>query len=402
MPLLEINREDCIGCEACIEVCRFGALRLNEEGKAVVNELCTACRACLDACPVDALSLPEVEWVRRPAQDVYQGIWVWIEQFQGQACPISWEMLGKGRELADAPSTSLTACVLGEGVEGIAKEAIAYGADRVFLVDDPSLSVGRTQPYARCLVYLAEMYKPEIFLLGASSRGRDLAGAVATELHTGLTADCTGLDIDPETGLLRQTRPAFGGNIMATIICPEHRPQMATVRHRVFEMPQPDPTRQGQIIHQEPLLSEDEIAAKVLDFIPQEGEVNLAEARVIVAGGAGVGGPEGFEPLRELAEVLGGAVGASRAVVDAGWIAYAHQVGQTGRTVRPDLYIACGISGAIQHLAGMRTSRIIVAINKDPEAPIFEVAHYGIVGDLFQVVPALAEAFREHLSVKDC
>ena len=402
MPLLEINREDCICCGVCIEVCPFGALRLDEDGKAVVNELCTACRACLDACPVDALSLPEVERVRRPAQDVYQGIWVWIEQFQGQACPISWEMLGKGRELADARSTSLTACVLGDGVESIAKETVAYGADRVFLVDDPSLSVGRTQPYARCLVYLAEMYKPEIFLLGASSRGRDLAGAVATELHTGLTADCTGLDIDPETGLLRQTRPAFGGNIMATIICPEHRPQMATVRHRVFEMPQPDPTCQGRIIRQEPLLSEDEIAAKVVDFIPQEGEVNLAEARVIVAGGAGVGGPKGFGPLRELAEVLGGAVGASRAVVDAGWIAYAHQVGQTGRTVRPDLYIACGISGAIQHLAGMRTSNVIVAINKDPEAPIFEVAHYGIVGDLFQVVSALAEAFREHLSVKDC
>ena len=308
-------------------------------------------------------------------------------------------MLGKGRELADVLSTSLTACVLGENVEVIAQEAIVYGADRVFLIDDPSLGACRTQPYARCLVHLALMYKPEICLLGASSRGRDLAGAVATELHTGLTADCTGLDIDPETGLLRQTRPAFGGNIMATIICPDHRPQMATVRHRVFEMPHPYPTRQGQIIRQEPLLSEGEIAAKVMDFIPQEGEVNLAEARIIVAGGGGVGGPEGFVPLRELAEVLGGAVGASRAAVDAGWIPYAHQVGQTGRTVRPDLYIACGISGAIQHLAGMRTSRTIVAINNDPEAPIFEVAHYGIVGDLFQVVPSLTKALREHLVV---
>lgn len=397
MALLQIIREECIGCGACVEACPFGALSLDAEDRAVVNEQCTACRACLDACPVDALNLPEVERVLRPGQDTHQGVWVWIEQFQGQACPVSWEMLGKGRELADALSTSLTACALGDGVEGIAEEAITHGADRVFLIDHPSLSVCRTRPYAGCLVHLAQAHKPGIFLLGASSRGRDLAGAVATELHTGLTADCTGLDIDPETGLLRQTRPAFGGNIMATIVCPYHRPQMATVRHRVFEMPQPDPARQGQIIRQEPLLGEDEIATKVVEFLLQEGEVNIAEANVIVAGGAGVGGSEGFEPLRELAEVLGGAVGASRSAVDEGWIPYAHQVGQTGRTVRPDLYIACGISGAIQHLAGMRTSKVIVAVNRDPEAPIFDVAHYGIVGDLFQVLPALMEALREHV-----
>jgi len=401
MPLLEINRRECTGCEACLEACPFGALALDEDGKAVVNELCTACRACLDVCPVDALSLPEVERVARPEKDTCQGVWVWIEQFQGQPCSISWEMLGKGKELAEARSTTLAACVLGHGVEGIAREAIAYGADQVFLIDDPLLSVCRTQPYARCLAQLARMYKPEIFLLGASSRGRDLAGAVATELHTGLTADCTALDIDPETSLLRQTRPAFGGNIMATIICPNHRPQMATVRHRVFETPHPDPLRQGEIIGEQPLLSEDEIAVKVLEFIPQKEEVNLTEARVIVAGGGGVGGAEGFGPLRELARVLGGAVAASRRTVDEGWIPYAHQVGQTGRTVRPDLYIACGISGAIQHLAGMRTSRIIVAINKDPDAPIFRIAQYGIVGDLFQVVPALTEAFRQHLSASD-
>ena len=401
MALLEINREACIGCGACIEACPFGALRLDEEDKPGVKELCTACRACLDVCPVDALSLPEAERVQRVEEDSYEGVWVWIEQFQGQPCSISWEMLGKGKELAQARSTLLTACVLGEGVGGIAREAIAYGADRVFLIDDPSLGVCRTRPYARCLVQLAQMYRPEIFLLGASSRGRDLAGAVATEQHAGLTADCTALDIDPETALLRQTRPAFGGNIMATIICPDHRPQMATVRHRVFERPRPDPMRQGEIVGEGPLLSEDEIAVKVVDFIAQKEEVNLAEARVIVAGGGGVGGPEGFGPLRELAKVLGGAVGASRRAVDEGWIPYAYQVGQSGRTVRPDLYIACGISGAIQHLAGMRTSRVVVAINKDPEAPIFEVAHYGIVGDLFQVVPALTEALRERLSVKE-
>lgn len=396
MPLLEINKEECIGCGACVSACPFGALSL-VDNLAVVNDQCTACGACLDVCPVNALSLPERPKVAAEGLGAYQGVWVWIEQFEGEACSISWEMVGKGRELANQRGTILTACVLGHNVEHIAKEAIAYGADRVFWVDDPTLAVYRTQPYASILVELVRQYKPEIFLLGASSRGRDLAGSVATELYTGLTADCTGLDIDLETNLLRQTRPAFGGNIMATIICPNYRPQMATVRHRVFEMPVPDENRQGQVIPIKPNLSEDQIATKVVDFIKQQGEVNLADAKIIVSGGRGVGGPEGFEPIRELAEVLGGAVGASRAAVDAGWIPYAHQVGQTGRTVRPDLYIACGISGAVQHLAGMGTAKIIVAINKDPEAPIFSVANYGIVGDLFQIVPALTEQFRKKL-----
>ena len=282
----------------------------------------------------------------------------------------------------------------------MAQEALAYGADRVFLVDDPTLARYRTDPYAAIMVDLVNEYKPEILIMGASSRGRDLAGSVATQLVTGLTADCTALDIDPETRLLRQTRPAFGGNIMATILCPEHRPQMATVRHRVLEVPEKRDVgadSAGQIVRHTPKLSEDEIASKVIDFVTAEGDVNLADARIIVSGGRGVKGPEGYAPIRELAEVLGGAVGASRAAVDAGWIPYVHQVGQTGRTVRPDLYIACGISGAIQHLAGMRTAKVIVAINKDPEAPVFDVAHYGIVGDLFEVVPALIEAFKKRL-----
>lgn len=400
MAVVLIDKEACIGCEACVPACPFGALYILREGewegKVEVTEACTLCGACVEVCPVEALSMPEVE-AKEVDLSAYKGVWVWVEQFNGEACSISWEMVGQGRRLADELKTELTALVLGHNVEHIAHEAIQYGADRVLLVDDPTLAAYRTEPYSAVLVRLIQEYKPAIFLLGASSRGRDLAGAVATEIHTGLTADCTGLAIDPETLNLLQTRPAFGGNIMATIICPNHRPQMATVRHRVFEMPTPNPNRKGEIVRKPAVLTESDIDSKVVDFIIQEGEVNLADAKIIVSGGRGVKGPEGFEPIRELATVLGGAVGASRAAVDAGWIPYAHQVGQTGRTVRPDLYIACGISGAIQHLAGMQTSRVIVAINKDPEAPIFNVADYGIVGDLFQVVPALTEAFRKRL-----
>jgi electron transfer flavoprotein alpha subunit len=393
---LQIAADLCTACGSCIDACPFGALSL--EGDVVaVNDQCTLCGACIDLCPVEALRI-ERPGEDRPGLSIYRGVWVWVEQFQGRAASISWEMLGQGRRLADQLAAPLTACVLGHQVEQIAAEAIAYGADRVFLIDDPTLAAYRPDPYAAALVRLVREHRPEIFLLGASARGRDLAGAVATDLHTGLTADCTGLEIDPETRLLRQTRPAFGGNIMATIICPEHRPQMATVRHRVFEVPPADTTRSGQIIRLPAVMPEESIASQVVDFVLETSQVNLADARIIVTGGRGVGGHEGFGPLMELAEALGGALGASRAAVDAGWIPYAHQVGQTGRTVRPDLYIACGVSGAIQHLAGMQTSRVIVAINKDPEAPIFDIATYGIVGDLFEVVPALTAELRRRLA----
>ena len=400
MALLEIDRDLCIGCEACVDACAFGAISLDDQEIVVVNDNCTACGACIDECPVEALTLPGAEAPAVVTEDLetYQGVWFWVEQFNGQAGAISWEMAGKGRELADQLGAEVTACVIGHDVDAIAQEAIAYGTDRVLLADDPTLAHYRTDPYAAIMTDWVKRYKPEILILGASSRGRDLAGSVATQLVTGLTADCTALDIDPETRLLRQTRPAFGGNIMATILCPDHRPQMATVRHRVFEVPPQDTSRQGQIVREKALLNEDQIASRVVDFIAEEGTVNLADARIIVSGGRGVKGPEGFAPIRELAQVLGGAVGSSRAAVDAGWIPYMHQVGQTGRTVRPDLYIACGISGAIQHLAGMRTSKVIVAINRDAEAPIFDVAHYGVVGDLFEVVPALTESFRKKLN----
>jgi len=397
LALLKIDRDKCVGCGACVDACPFGALSMVDD-TIEVSEACTACGACLLSCPMHALSLVkgrEPEAVKDLA--AYSGVWVWVEQFRGQSGGISLEMLGQGRKLADQRGVPLTACVLGHEVGHLAEEAISFGADRVFRVDDPTLAVYRTAPYARALIDLVREYRPEVFILGASSRGRDLAGSVASILYTGLTADCTGLEIDPETGLLLQTRPAFGGNIMATIVCPYHRPQMATMRQHVAEMPVADPSRRGQVVAVETALEETDIATRVVDSILEKDTVSLADARIIVSGGGGVGGSAGFETIRQLADVLGGAVGASRSAVDKGWIPYAHQVGQTGRTVRPDLYIACGISGQIQHLAGMKTSRVIVAINKDSKAPIFNIADYGIVGDLFQVVPALAEQFRKKL-----
>lgn len=397
MSLLDIDKDKCVGCGACVDACPFGALSLVDD-MVVVNDKCTGCGACLLACPMHALSLPEKPPLKTAENlATYSGVWVWVEQFNGQTGGISLEMLGQGRKLADQRNVALTACVLGHHVEHIAREAISFGADRVFWADDESLGSYTTAPYANTLINLAGEYKPEIFLLGASARGRDLAGSVASLLHTGLTADCTGLDIDPENGLLLQTRPAFGGNIMATIICPNHRPQMATVRYRVFEKPVADGHRQGQVIPIKAATGADRITTHVVDSILEKDEVNLADARVIVAGGHGVGGPAGFETIRKLADVLGGAVGSSRSAVDAGWISYAHQVGQTGRTVRPDLYIACGISGQIQHLAGMKTSKVIVAINTNPDAPIFNIANYGIVGDLFEIVPALTNQLKKKL-----
>ncbi len=400
MALLKIDHDKCVGCEACIDACPFGALSM-VDGLLEVSEACTACGACLLSCPMHALNLLK-EREAEVAIDLtaYSGVWVWVEQFRGEVGGIPLEMLGQGRKLADQRGVALTACVLGHKVEHIAEKAISCGADRVFHVDDPTLEAYRTGPYSKVLVDLVLEHKPEALILGASSRGRDLAGSVASILHTGLTADCTGLEIDTETGLLLQTRPAFGGNIMAAIVCPYHRPQMATMRQHVAQMPVPDPGRRGQIVPVKAVLTEADIATRVIDSILEKDEVSLADARIIVSGGGGVGGAEGFKTIRLLADVLGGAVGASRSAVDRGWIPYAHQVGQTGRTVRPDLYIACGISGQIQHLAGMKTSRVIVAVNKDPQAPIFGVADYGIVGDLFEVVPELAEQFRKKLEKK--
>jgi electron transfer flavoprotein alpha subunit len=323
-------------------------------------------------------------------------IFVWIEQFRGQPASVSYEALGLARRLADNWGSKVTACLFGgEGVAALAQEALSHGADRVLVAEDATLAEFRIEPQIALLARAVREANPAVVLIGATFRGRELGPALAVELDTGCVADCTALEL--EEGHLVATRPIYAGKLLCKCVIPERRPQIFTIRVRAFPRPEPDTARSGEVIQVQPGLTEEEIAVKVTGFLEAAAGVSLAEASIIVSGGRGVGGPEGFAPIRELAEVLGAAVGASRAAVDAGWIPYEHQVGQTGKTVSPDLYIACGISGAIQHQAGMRTSKVIVAINKDPDAPIFKLAHYGIVGDLFKVVPALTAALRERM-----
>jgi electron transfer flavoprotein alpha subunit len=323
-------------------------------------------------------------------------MWVWIEQYQGEVASPSWEALGAARGIAQVYGWQVIACLFGQGIEELAQQAIHYGADRVLLADDATLADFRVEPYASLLSQLAKEHEPAAILFGATTRGRELAPTVAVDLDTGAIADVTGLEV--KDGSIVATRPIYAGKLLSQCVIAERRPQILSLRGRAFPRPEPDAGRSGEVVRVTPTLAEDAVKNKVTGIEAAEGQVSLADAAIIVSGGRGVGGPEGYAPIRTLAEVLGAAVGASRAAVDAGWIPYAHQVGQTGKTVSPDLYIACGISGAIQHQAGMRTSKIIVAINKDAEAPIFKLAHYGIVGDLFQVVPALAAAFKEKLT----
>ncbi|SEN75237.1 electron transfer flavoprotein subunit alpha/FixB family protein [Lihuaxuella thermophila] len=331
----------------------------------------------------------------------YRGVLVFVEQRNGIAKNVSWQLLGAGKKLADKLDVSLMALVVGDQVEHLAREAVYYGADKVFLCEGPELKDYRTRPYSRITLKLIEEIKPEICLFGATATGRDLAGAIATHLPTGLTADTTELDVEPHPSrLLLASRPAFSEKMMATILCKQYRPQMATARAGVFQALPRDPGRQGEIVRIDNPMSEDQIAAKVVEFIEQRGGVNLEDAEIIVAGGRGLGGPEPFKMLQELADALGGVVGASRACVDAGWIKHEHQVGQTGCTVRPKLYFAIGISGAVQHTVGMSNSEVIVAINKDPNAPIFQIAHYGIVGDLFTIVPAITREVKKRRAAK--
>lgn len=322
-------------------------------------------------------------------------VWVYIEQEEGRIHPVSFELLGVAKKLAQELSGKIAGVLLGHLVDDLKGEVFAYGAERLYLVDHEVLTYYRHIPYAKALAELARKYRPEILLLGATPLGRDLAGGVATLLETGLTADVTELAIDKETGHLLMTRPAYGGNIMATIICPNHRPQMATVRPRIFPIPERAEARSGEVIKEEISLTEEEAKVKRVGFIPKEKTVNLEYAEVVVSGGKGLGGKEGFAKLRELANLLKGEVGASRLAVEAGWISYEHQVGQTGKTVRPKVYFAFGISGAIQHRAGMQNADFVIAVNLDPEAPIFQIADLGLIGDWKTVCEALIEAIKQ-------
>ncbi|MCM0759850.1 electron transfer flavoprotein subunit alpha/FixB family protein [Sporomusa sphaeroides DSM 2875] len=327
----------------------------------------------------------------------YKHVWVFIEQAHGEAKNVGLELLNQGRILAEAHNEKLIGVVIGQDVAAAVKSAIAYGADEVILVEGEEYKDYNTDGYTNVMVKLIEKYKPSVLLIGASNNGRDLGPRLAGRLATGLTADCTGLGINEETGDVAWTRPAFGGNLMATILCSHTRPQIGTVRPGVFKKACPDLARNAPVIREEIRTPAAEIRTKVIGFIKTMGEaaVNLEEAEIIVSGGRGMANPENFALLKDLADLLGGAVGASRAAVDAGWMPPLQQVGQTGKTVGPRIYIACGISGAIQHLAGMSSSDIIVAINKDPDAPIFDIADYGVVGDLFEVIPVLIEEIRK-------
>ncbi|WP_408956620.1 FAD-binding protein [Natroniella sp. ANB-PHB2] len=414
--MLKIIAEECIGCGVCVEKCPFDALVMEDDIAVVDQDKCTLCGICVDACPVDVIEI-EGGSDNKPAMDLseYSGVWVLAEQRANELLDVSLELVSEGRKLADDLDVSLSAVLLGSDVKDEAKELIAYGADHVYIVEDEELKDYRTNAYTHVIEELIEEYKPEIVLLGATHNGRDLGPRISSRVNTGLTADCTQLAIDDEKGILLQTRPAFGGNLMATIICPDHRPQMSTVRPGVMVKEEPDYDRAGEVTVLEADLGDEidtevknkivnigshlhdaDILTKIKEIVKEaKASVDLESAEIIVAGGRGVGEPEGFEVVEGLAEELGAEVGASRAVVDEGWIGKEHQVGQTGKTVGPKVYIACGISGAIQHRAGMQGSDYVIAINTDAEAPIFDVCDYGIVGDLHEILPLLADAIKE-------
>ncbi len=390
-----VRTEKCTACGECVSSCPFTAIEI-KDGKAYINEYCNFCSTCMGVCPEGAIVEIQEEGDIKETADLasYKGVWTFAEHREGKLASVALELLGAGRKLADERETELCAILFGAG-EHEAQELIKWGADKVYHAADSALDKFNDEPYSQLLIKLVRQYKPEIVLAGATAIGRSFIPRVADKLKTGLTADCTALEIDNDSGNLLQIRPAFGGNIMATILCPNYRPQIATVRPRVMKKGVYDPDRKGEIIS----VPSEGISSrtKVLEVVQESSEclVNLQDAEIIVSGGRGLGNEKGFELIRELAELLGGAVGASRGAVDEGWIPYRHQVGQTGKTVCPRIYIACGISGAVQHLVGMQSSDIIIAINKNQEAPIFNVATYGIVGDVYEVLPMMIKKLKE-------
>ena len=391
---LILYTEKCIACGQCVDVCPFAVLSL-EGDTLVIGEGCTLCGACVEVCPEGALALPEMEGPSPRPGVPPDGVWVFAEQRHGHLAPVVLELLGEARRLAAKLEVGVAAVLLGNAVAHLAPTLLAAGADKVYVAENPQLTDFVEGPYTAALAAIARTYQPEIILAGATYAGRAFIPQVAAGLKTGLTADCTAFAIDTEKRLLQQTRPAFGGNIMATIITPRTFPQMATARPGVFKTLAAPHSQEGQIIRVELASFPSYGTSRFVRTVEEIKErLPLSEAEVIVAGGRGLKEAKHFRLLEELADLLGGAVGATRAAVDAGWIPYAHQIGQTGKTVSPKLYFAVGISGAAQHMVGMQGSDFIVAINRDPEAPIFKVANIGLVGDLFEILPALIQEIK--------
>ncbi|MBW1819826.1 MAG: electron transfer flavoprotein subunit alpha [Deltaproteobacteria bacterium] len=387
-----IEPDLCNACQKCIRACPYGAVEMKDD-KAHILDRCTSCGACLEVCKQKAI-FSDVEPRAVPDFADWKGVWVFAEQRDGELNKVSFELLGKARELAGELNEEVSAVLLGDRVDGLCESLIKHGADTVYLARHKALGGYRTTAYTKVMAELVREYRPGVLLMGATHLGRDLAPRVSRRVGVGLTADCTGLTIDPDEGILLQTRPAFGGNVMATIANRYSRPQMATVRPGVMAAVR-TPGRKGSIVKKKVALLEREIGLKVLEQVREKKKgIDITEAKVIVAGGRGVGDAAGFKMLEKLAAVVGGEVAGTRVAVEEGWIAPENQVGQTGKSVRPELYIACGISGAIQHRAGMTGSRYIIAINRDPRAPILQVADWGIVGDLHEVVPELARQLK--------
>jgi len=390
-----VDEELCTGCAACVESCPYGAIELNDNIANILPN-CNLCAACIETCPVEAIIL-EREEVSTKKIDIsqYNGVWIIAEHYKNRIHPVAFQLLSKGRELADILQVNLTLLILGANFDDKLENISRYGMDEIIYVKSPILKDYYSDLYVKAITELILNNKPEIVLIGATPTGRDFAPRVAKRLNAGLTADCTGLEINPETRNLLQTRPTFGGNIMATIRTPSGRPQMATVRPGIFK--KTEDVRKNPEIHTiNYKFTEKDSVSKIVKVISKEKiHVNLEDAEIIVAGGRGVGSKENFKIIEDLAEILDAELGGSRITVELNWLDPDRQIGQTGKTVSPKLYIACGISGAIQHLVGMQNSDIIVAINKDPNAQIFNVAHYGIVGDLFIIIPELIKEIKK-------